>query len=276
MKISPRAGGRGKGISPGEVFVNGKGEDIRGGVLAAIVCVELSHPFVPHQVKGQFPGALPFEAIPKRLKVSGDHHLKEPPIHGPNHLGKKLLDRGHGGKLPQEIDTEMLTSYICHGPIPRPRAYTADHALANSLLLGHGGPMVKSKATCALTIAYIWGESPERFPLTGTMPKRFCKKVEEEWGELKAALKKCPRSKAPVCEELGDMLFSLAQLGRHLEIGPEKALEAANHKFSRRFALMKRLIEEQGLDLSALSKDQKESRWERAKEMERGERRGEV
>ena len=58
-------------------------------------------------------------------------------------------------------------------------------------------------------------------------------KVDEELAELDDA---CRQSSATaVEEELGDLLFSVANLARHLDVDPEQALAAANRKFMRRF-----------------------------------------
>ena len=55
--------------------------------------------------------------------------------------------------------------------------------------------------------------------------------VESEWTELKTELESKSINKERVEEELGDLLFSIAQLSRHLDIGPENALRMANKKF---------------------------------------------
>ena len=68
-------------------------------------------------------------------------------------------------------------------------------------------------------------------------------KVAEELGELDHETGddragKSAAAKARVEEELGDVLFAVANLARHLEVDPERALAAANRKFRRRFAAM--------------------------------------
>ena len=65
-------------------------------------------------------------------------------------------------------------------------------------------------------------------------------KIAEETEELKTA----PREKQ--AEELGDLLFVLANLARHLEIDPEAALRGANAKFERRFAHIEMRLAEAG------------------------------
>ena len=57
------------------------------------------------------------------------------------------------------------------------------------------------------------------------------KKVEEEIGELKAAI----RDQQGVEDELGDVLFTIVNLSRRLGVDPDRSLSAANRKFKNRF-----------------------------------------
>jgi len=65
-------------------------------------------------------------------------------------------------------------------------------------------------------------------------------KVYEELGELKKAIKK--DDKRNIVEEYGDLLFSIINLSRHLEINSEIALKIANNKFERRFKKLQDII----------------------------------
>jgi len=88
-------------------------------------------------------------------------------------------------------------------------------------------------------------------------------KVEEEFIELKEALglkrkhkknqKKSKMKLSHVKEELGDLLFSLAQLARHLKSEPEQILRDANRKFEKRFFKMKKMAEKNGKKLTNYS-----------------------
>lgn len=95
-------------------------------------------------------------------------------------------------------------------------------------------------------------------------------KVEEEWQELKEELgplgKGCG---AKIEEELGDFLFSAAQLARHLGFQPEQTLRAANQKFLRRFQEMEILIKEDGQTLEDLNQEQMDVFWNVVKQNER-------
>jgi MazG family protein len=89
-------------------------------------------------------------------------------------------------------------------------------------------------------------------------------KVEEEHAELAAAL--AAGRQPDIEEELGDLLFSLAQFARHAGIDPEAALRSANAKFQRRFEHMESLLADQGRMPRDASMDELESLWARAKQ----------
>ncbi len=91
-------------------------------------------------------------------------------------------------------------------------------------------------------------------------------KLDEEVDELRRALETAARpSDSEVREELGDLLFTVANLARHLGIDPEAALAAANAKFRRRFARLESLLAEQGRSFSDSSLDDLEALWQSVK-----------
>ncbi len=85
-------------------------------------------------------------------------------------------------------------------------------------------------------------------------------KVGEELAELDAAI--AQGNAAAVAEELGDVLFSLCNLARHLHVNPEVALAATTDKFQRRFGAVEA---EFGHDLTGRSLAELDAAWERAK-----------
>jgi MazG family protein len=93
-------------------------------------------------------------------------------------------------------------------------------------------------------------------------------KIAEELSELQGAITEGNRSHE--AEELGDVLFAVANLARHLKIDPEEALAAANHKFERRFREMEREISTDGMNLSTLDIAALEAHWQSAKRREKG------
>jgi nucleoside triphosphate diphosphatase len=72
-----------------------------------------------------------------------------------------------------------------------------------------------------------------------------------------------------VVEEMGDLLFAVANWSRHLKFDAEEALRAANSKFERRFRDMESLARERGLSLETLSPQQWENLWAESKVRER-------
>ena len=88
-------------------------------------------------------------------------------------------------------------------------------------------------------------------------------KVQEEIEEFQREEKKNDTEKME--EEFGDVLFSLVNYSRFVNVNPEDALEKTNKKFIRRFQFMEQKIKEDGLDLSKLSFEQMNTFWDMAK-----------
>lgn len=88
-------------------------------------------------------------------------------------------------------------------------------------------------------------------------------KVDEELGELDEAI--ASGDPARIGDELGDVLFSLCNLARHLGANPEVALAATTGKFQRRFAAVEREFE---YDLAGRSLAELDAAWNRAKAAE--------
>jgi XTP/dITP diphosphohydrolase len=88
-------------------------------------------------------------------------------------------------------------------------------------------------------------------------------KVEEEIGEFMAEVAANDQEKMET--EFGDVLFSMINYARFLNIDPESALEKTNKKFKHRFELMESYAKENGLDLAQLSLNEKEAIWQSMK-----------
>jgi nucleoside triphosphate diphosphatase len=91
-------------------------------------------------------------------------------------------------------------------------------------------------------------------------------KIEEELGEIEAV---ADGEAAHRAEELGDLLFAVANWARHLEVDPEESLRLANAKFERRFRAMEKLAAERALVLKALTPAEWDGLWNEAKTAER-------
>lgn len=89
-------------------------------------------------------------------------------------------------------------------------------------------------------------------------------KIDEELSEIKTELSDAsPQSR--LLDEVGDLLFAVVNLARHLEVDPEAALRHANGKFERRFRQVEDQLAAAGRDPADASLDELEALWQRAK-----------
>jgi len=86
-------------------------------------------------------------------------------------------------------------------------------------------------------------------------------KLREETDELQEAI----RQKSGIAEEVGDLLFSVVNLARMLDIDPEEALHNTTNKFIRRFDYLEQRAIEQGRDLSDMTLDEMETLYQEGK-----------
>lgn len=92
-------------------------------------------------------------------------------------------------------------------------------------------------------------------------------KIDEELAELREAV--TGADTASVEEEVGDLLFTIANIARKLEINPEEALQSTNRKFMRRFESMEAAVRATGRNLDELSLEEMDRLWDDAKSAER-------
>jgi len=143
----------------------------------------------------------------------------------------------------------------------------------------------KASGTCEVSLL---GDVPRSMPAlmeAGKLGSRAAKvgfdwpdvnglfdKLNEETGELLDELRKPEIDHAAVEEEFGDLLFTVANLARHLKVDPETSLRSANAKFRRRFGAME--SEAGGQEaLKALTPDDLEELWRNAKDATSAEER---
>lgn len=93
----------------------------------------------------------------------------------------------------------------------------------------------------------------------GALPK-----IAEEADELREAIEAGDRHDA-VADELGDLLFAVVNVARHLRVDPEAALRAASQKFRSRFEQVERLASERDIDLQTAGLDVLDSLWDEVK-----------
>ena len=88
-------------------------------------------------------------------------------------------------------------------------------------------------------------------------------KIHEELDELADAAG--TREPSRIEDELGDLLFAVVNLARHLDVDPEKALMKANRKFERRFRAMEEDLRDSGLEMRRESLESLDRYWRKAK-----------
>ena len=99
-------------------------------------------------------------------------------------------------------------------------------------------------------------------------PEQVWEKVEEELGELKAEIDQgAPKDK--VEGEFGDLLFSLVNYARFVNINPEDALEKTNRKFIKRFQYLEQAALKNQKELKDMSLAEMDVFWEQAKKFDR-------
>lgn len=115
----------------------------------------------------------------------------------------------------------------------------------------------------ALSRAYRITEKAASVGFDWEAQKEVVEKIDEELSELKVNLSKNDRPE--IENELGDLLFSIVNLARHLRIDPEHALHRTSEKFSKRFRFMENECTKQNTELHTLALSAMEELWEKAK-----------
>ncbi len=119
----------------------------------------------------------------------------------------------------------------------------------------------------ALTRAYKLGRRAASVGFDWTAIEPVREKIDEELAELDAAGRET-RNKDRIEAELGDLLFSVVNYCRHLQIDPELALRRTNDRFVRRFNQVESSVQNAGGDWSAFEPEALEAFWDSAKAAE--------
>ncbi|MFS2149612.1 nucleoside triphosphate pyrophosphohydrolase [Rhizobium sp. Rhizsp42] len=119
----------------------------------------------------------------------------------------------------------------------------------------------------ALTEALKLQERAAKVGFDWSAPEPILDKIEEEIGELREALASGDHGK--VSDELGDLIFAVVNIGRHVKADPEQSLRGTNTKFRRRFNHIETSLEAQGETLEAATLERMEELWQAAKAIER-------
>jgi len=117
----------------------------------------------------------------------------------------------------------------------------------------------------ALMSAHRIGKRSQDVNFDWDTVSQVAEKVQEEWDEVQHELKDIENNKEEIYEEIGDLLFSVTQLARHLDIDAEEALRDANKKFINRFNHMEDEMNHQSLDMMKLTVPELEEVWQTVK-----------
>lgn len=106
----------------------------------------------------------------------------------------------------------------------------------------------------ASTVGFDWND-----------PKAVLAKLREEMNEIEAEIERSPVETDRIEDEIGDLLFAVANLARHLKIDPDQALRRTNAKFIERFAHIEAALAAVGRRPAEASLDEMERLWQEAK-----------
>lgn len=95
-------------------------------------------------------------------------------------------------------------------------------------------------------------------------PQQVWEKVQEELFELNEEIKK--GNKENIESEFGDVLFSMINYARFIDVNPENALEKTNKKFVKRFQFLEAAAKKEGKQLSDMSLTEMDVHWEKSKD----------
>ncbi len=123
------------------------------------------------------------------------------------------------------------------------------------------------RAQPALSEAVKLQQQAARVGFDWSEPGPILDKIEEEVAELREALAAGQPEK--VSDELGDLIFALVNIGRHVDADPEMALRGTNAKFRRRFSHIETELQKSGETLEAATLERMEGLWQAAKAIER-------
>jgi ATP diphosphatase len=120
----------------------------------------------------------------------------------------------------------------------------------------------------ALTRALKLQKRAARVGFDWDAPQAVVAKIAEEAGELAAA--RAEDDADALEDELGDLLFAVVNLARHLDVDPEAALRRTNAKFTHRFAAVEDALHAEGRTPAEANLEEMEAHWQAAKRAEGG------
>jgi MazG family protein len=182
-----------------------------------------------------------------------------------------------------EFDFEAVADSICGKLLRRHPHVFADAGQLTAAEQGAAWENIKARerpraghldgvqqALPALVRAFKLSKRAARVGFDFDHASQSADKVAEELAEVRvaAAANGVSPPSAEIFEEVGDLLFAVANLARKLDVDAESALRAANAKFERRFRGMERLAAQRGLIFAELHLDAQERLWQEVKRAE--------
>ena len=176
-------------------------------------------------------------------------------------IADKLVRRHPHVFADLDYENEVQLKHMWEQEKAKERRDKATHKTAQGLLNGitSGLPALtraQKLQNRAATVGFDWQDSKQVFA-----------KVEEEMREvLEAYVAREPSER--IVDEIGDLLFVVINLARHLKVDAEQALRSANRKFEERFSVIESIAAEHGQQLQDYSLEELDALWERAKRLE--------
>ncbi|MGB7079120.1 MAG: nucleoside triphosphate pyrophosphohydrolase [Xanthobacteraceae bacterium] len=99
-------------------------------------------------------------------------------------------------------------------------------------------------------------------------PRAVLRKIREEADEIEAELDRPARDDVATAAEVGDLLFAVVNLARHVDADPEAVLRGTNRKFQRRFAAIERALAAEGKTPAESTLAEMDALWNEAKKAE--------
>jgi ATP diphosphatase len=154
------------------------------------------------------------------------------------------------------------------------RIKAEEKAAKNARMAARGGAPVETGALAgvpvgmtALTRALKLQDKAGKVGFDWNDPMAVLSKIREECDEIEAEIASGDREKASA--EVGDLLFAMVNLARHLDTDPEAALRGCNQKFVRRFASIERALEAHGKRPQDATLAEMDALWDAAKATEK-------
>ena len=173
------------------------------------------------------------------------------------HVFGDAASQGRGGSTGPISASQVLERW------EQLKAQERSHSSHRGTLLGGIAPTLP-----ALLRAYEIGSRVASVGFDWDRTRDVVGKIQEEAAELRHAIDNGDQEQAEAEAEMGDLLFTVANLARKLGIEPENALRRANDKFAKRFAELERRLVERGKSVHEASREELEAEWTNVKTTE--------